>query len=448
MSLAYTIYRLVGTGLYLFLAPAGRAYCRVSGSDCRSIKQRLGDYSRQIAGATSSASRIWMHAASVGEVGVAESIVNALLPAVPGIRIILTTITKQGHVYAQRRLAGRAVCLYAPIDLPPAPVKALNALKPDILVFLETEIWPNLLTAAARRRIPTAIVNGRISSRSIHRYIKIRPLIRTALSGIDVFSMISSKDAERIQRLGAPSERICINGNAKYDSLASQARPALQQKVASQLNAGSNRPVWVAGSTREGEEETILDVYRRIRRGQPNLVLVIAPRHISRVPKLEGMMAHKGFASRRWTAFRTPNGKTTDSADAIVIVDTIGDLKGIYSISSLVFCGGSLVPLGGQNPLEAAVWGKPVLYGPSMDDFLEAKQLLETAGGGLQVQDGEGLYNAVRFLLETPSQAEEMGRNARLAVLSNTGAAEKHAAVIRRLLNRPHDRGNAADTFL
>jgi len=391
---------------------------------------------------------VWIHAASVGEVGVAESVASALSATVPGLRMVLTVITEQGYAYARKRLGNRAAVLYAPIDLPAPVSKALDAIKPDALVCLETEIWPNLLVAAAKRRIPTAIVNGRISSRSIHRYMWIRPLIRTALSGIEAFSMISPVDAERIQRLGAPSARICINGNAKYDSFISQAEPSMREKAASQLGVGSNHPVWVAGSTREGEEEIILDAYRRIRHIQPNLVLVIAPRHISRVPQLEGLVKRSGSGARLWTDLGKTNGQRLP-ADTVVIVDTIGDLKGIYSISTLVFCGGSLVPLGGQNILEAAVWGKPVLYGPSMDDFLEAKELLEAAGGGLQVPDGKGLYGAVRHLLETPSRAEEMGRSARQAVLSNTGAAERHAAVIRRLLNRPltPDKGSLPGRF-
>lgn len=433
MNPAYTAYHLITRLLYGGLLPGFRAYSRLSGRRDETINQRLGIYHRNVLPRLSGSPRVWLHAASVGEVGVAESIIASLDRLKPGCGVIVSTATQHGHAHAVKRLGPRVTCIYAPADFPQAVDKALRTLEPDLLACLETEIWPNLLITAKKTGIRTAIINGRISVRSIRGYLKIRPLIKEALDHVDRFSMIGGADAVRIQRLGASKDRIEVNGNAKYDLLLAQATIPLKEKIESQLNLKGDQPVFLAGSTRGAEANIILDVYEKIRRTIPEALLIIAPRHISKTPDIEKSVREKGFEYQLKTHLEKPGINRTAP---VLIINTIGELQALYSIASLVFCGGSLEPLGGQNVLEAAVWGKPVLYGSSMADFLDAKALLEKTGGGIQVKDGADLAEKAIYYLSHPSEAEALGRLAKEAVLSNTGAADKHAAVIWQLLQQ------------
>ena len=279
--------------------------------------------------------------------------------------------------------------------------------------------------------IKTALVNGRISVRSIKGYLKIRPLIKAALEHVGVFSMIRKEDAGRIKMMGAPAERVEIHGNAKYDLLAQHVEVSNKIKMKKLFNLENNQQVFVAGSTRSLEEEIVLDVYEKTLKSFPEALLIIAPRHVERVQHIETLIKDRGFSYQLKTDLDQKNGLRTAP---VVLIDTIGDLQAIYSIASVVFCGGSLVFLGGQNILEAAAWGKPVLYGPSMEDFLDAKELLEKTGGGIQVADGQELAEKVGYYLANPEAADRTGALAREAVMSNKGAAGKHATVIHNLL--------------
>lgn len=427
MNLAYNAYHLLGRLLYPVLYPAFTILSTVTGGPRENAGQRFGNYPKALIESISGAPRIWIHAASVGEIGVAESIIPALRASVPDAAILVSTITEQGQAYARARLGPEITCVYAPLDLPVAVTKSLDMIRPDILVCLETEIWPNWLITAHNMGIRTAMVNGRISVRSIKKYMKIRPLIKETLARIDTFSMIQASDAARIRRLGAPKNRIAVNGNAKYDRLLDQADPALRVKMASRFNLKGDEPVLLAGSTRDPEEKTILDVYDKIRQSVPETLLIIAPRHISRTAEIENLVREKGFEYQLRTDLDKTGVRRTSS---VVIINTIGELQAIYSIGSLVFCGGSLAPLGGQNVLEPAVWGKPVLYGSSMEDFLDAKALLERTGGGIQIADPQDLYEKALYYLSNPSAAERMGEKAREAAISCGGAARKHADAI------------------
>ncbi|MCK4467293.1 MAG: hypothetical protein KAU60_02960, partial [Desulfobacterales bacterium] len=288
------------------------------------------------------------------------------------------------------------------------------------------------LVEAHRLGIKTAIVNGRISIRTIKGYLKIRPLMKATLNLVDAFSMINEADAHRIEMIGAPGERIEINGNAKYDLLLNQADAKIRTKMENIYNIKGDKPVFVAGSTRRSEEKIILDVYAKIIKSFPETILILAPRHVERVHHIKKLVKEQGFACQLRSDLDKQNCLRTAP---IVIVDTIGELLNTYSIASIVFCGGSLAPLGGQNILEAAVWGKPVFYGPSMEDFLDARDLLDKTGGGIQVKDGQELAEKAIYYLANPHKAVAIGKLAAQAVMSHKGAAGKHADVIYRLLN-------------
>ncbi len=432
MNLAYKAYHFLSSGIFLLLFPPFWLYTRLSGRYGKHLHQRLGLYPQKLLDKITGSPRIWMHAASVGEVSAAAAIIESLFALMPDCAIILSTTTEHGQAFAHEKLGSTVTCIYAPVDFVPSVHKTFLTLKPDILICLETEIWPNWLLGAYRMGVKTALVNGRISIRSIKGYLKIRPLIKAALEHVGVFSMIRREDAERIKMLGAPAERVEINGNAKYDLLTRSADVSHKMKMQKLFNLKENQPVFVAGSTRSSEEEIILDVYQKILKSFPETLLIMAPRHVERIPQIETLIKNRGLSYQLKTDLDSPNDSRTAP---VVLIDTIGDLKTIYSIASVAFCGGSLVPLGGQNVLEAAVWGKPVLYGPSMEDFLDAKELLEKTGGGVPVADGQELAKKVEYYIANPGAADRTGNLAREAVMLNKGAAGKHADVIHRLLD-------------
>ncbi|MBI9086651.1 MAG: hypothetical protein JEZ11_23840 [Desulfobacterales bacterium] len=427
--IAYLAYRALTTSVFAAAVAPLWLYAKASGRG-GDLTHRLGRYPPSLFAGMPADRRIWLHAASVGEVSVAAAIIDALAHALPGWALILSTTTEQGQAVARETLAHRATCLYAPVDFIGAVNHALGVVRPRVLACIETEIWPNWLMAARRRGVRTALVNGRVSIRSIGGYLRIRPLMRAVLAGVDAFSMISDEDAQRVRRIGAPLDRIVVNGNAKFDRLAHAVDPAIRAAMQRLFCVPDGGPVFVAGSTRGDEPAMMIEAFRGIRQRFGDALMIIAPRHLERVRAIAERLRAQGLAYH----FRTEldaggNGRRAP----VVILDTVGELSAAYSIADVVFCGGSLVPLGGQNVLEAAVWGKPVFYGPSMEDFADARQLLERSGGGVRVENAADLARAIIDCLTVPGRAEAMGRAAAATVPIATGAARKHAAVIRRL---------------
>ena len=431
MQLAYFAYHFFSNVLFLFFLPLYIIYSVITGRFGQRTRQRLGLYPPSLTVGISGSPRIWLHAVSVGEVGTAVAIIEALTTAMPDCAIVLSTTTTSGQNFAREKLPAKVTLIYAPFDFIPSVRGALSAIRPNILVLLETEIWPNWLAECRRRGVHTALVNGRISVRSIRRYLKIRPLMQAVLAHIEVFSMISPADAQRIQSIGAARDSVIISGNAKYDCLLQQVDDDQRLKLAGRFNLTGNEPVFVAGSTRGSEQQIVLDVYEKIRRAFPDTLLIIAPRHIEHAREVESLAREKGLSCQYRTDLDKPGNTRTAS---VVILDTIGELQTIYSIATVVFCGGSLVPLGGQNILEAAVWGKPVLYGPSMEDFQDAKEMLDKTGGGIQVADGPDLAEKIDYFFRHPDEVRRVGRLARQAAVSHKGAARKHADAICGLL--------------
>ncbi|MCJ7594472.1 MAG: hypothetical protein MUO52_06860 [Desulfobacterales bacterium] len=430
MNPLYALYATLTSAIFVFCSVPFWVYTRLSGRYQKGLKERLGFLPPTVTRGLGGFPRVWIHAASLGEIKVAGSLMGDLEEFIPGCEIILSTATDHGYALAAETFRGVNV-LYAPIDLFFSVRKALMGARPDVMVFLETEIWPAWLFEAHRMGIRIALINGRISPRSFRRYRKLRPFFREVLRCVDVFSMISPEDAKRIGVMGAELQKTVINGNAKYDSLAGHADPALETRISEILNLQHSQKVFVAGSTREGEEAMILDAYERILKQFPEMILVLAPRHIVRTPAIEALLRRRGF---RYQLRTDLDGRRVTRTAPVVIMNTFGELFGLYSVGTINFCGGSLVALGGQNPLEAAVWGKVVFYGPSMEDFLDAKALLEKEGAGNEVSGPEPFAEKAMWLLNHPDEAERLGRRAREAVMRNRGAARRHARVIADLL--------------
>jgi 3-deoxy-D-manno-octulosonic-acid transferase len=430
MNLLYQAYAALSSGILVAGLPPFWLYTRLTGRFRRGLKERLGLFPVQDLRHGRPSRRIWIHAASLGEVSVARSIVNSLEKLVPGCEAILSTNTDHGHDFA-RQLFDPGSVLYAPFDFVFPVRRALSAVNPRVMVFLETEIWPAWITETHRRGIPCALIHGRISARSIGRYLAFRPLFRDLLKHVNTFSMITEEDASRIVDMGADPRRVEVNGNAKHDLLASQISPAIEKRMQERLNLRPYQPVFVGGSTREGEEEILLKVYKRLARDFPETVLVIAPRHIVRTSRVEHLVRQQGLEYQLWTDLGRLGVERTAP---VVLVNAFGDLFKIYSVGTIIFCGASLVPLGGQNPFEPAVWGKMVFYGPSMEDFADARILLERERAGVEVKNPDALMEKALFFLHHREDLREGGRRAREAVLHSQGASERHARVIARLM--------------
>ncbi len=434
MKPLYTAYTALTSGIFLTGFPLFWLYTCLSGRHRRGLKERLGFVPHAVSIGPPNGPRIWIHAASLGEVRVAAPIIASLRRLVPACSLFLSTTTEHGQDLANDMFVDTPV-LYAPIDTAISVKKALYRVRPKVMVFLETEIWPAWLVEAHRMRIKTALINGRISERSIGRYLKFRPFFIEVLNHFDALSMILGGDARRIIEMGADPVKIEINGNAKYDLLTGQIDPLMEGEMRRILNLVPSQTVFVAGSTRDGEEAIILDVFEKIRRPFPDTVLIIAPRHIDRTPAIESILRARGLQYQR----RSDLGGNGAKREApVVVMNSFGELFSLYSVGTINFCGASLVPLGGQNPLEAAAWGKPVFYGPSMEDFMDAKGLLEDLKAGIEIKDSESFTDKAIWLLKHPETLKEFGRRAKEAAMKNRGAAEKHAGVIARLLKSTH----------
>jgi 3-deoxy-D-manno-octulosonic-acid transferase len=425
----YTVYKTLSDGLFLLGFPPLWLYTRWTGNYQEGLRERLGFVPLDLTAALNGSPRIWLHAASLGEMKVAASIEKALVQLFPNHSLILSTYTAPGYRCA-RELLPKIPVVYAPLDLTFAVERALQRIRPDIMIFLETEIWPTWLLTAHRLGAKIALLNGRISERSIENYLKFKFLFRPILAPIRVFSMIRPEDALRIKKMGARPSRVVVNGNAKYDLLAAQTAPQFEQELRRLLQVNPAQKVIVAGSTRGGEESTLLAVYAKVRQQFPDTLLFIAPRHIERTPEIERLLNAQGLPYQLRTEL---NGAKVKRTAPVVIMNTFGELFKLYSLATIAFCGASLVPLGGQNPLEAAAWGKPVFYGPFMEDFLDAKQLLESCHAGIPVANANDFTEKALAFLRHPDEWTAGGAQARGLLLQNQGAAQKHAQAIARL---------------
>ena len=376
--------------------------------------------------------RIWLHAVSVGEVTAAAPIVNALRAELPDACIVVSTSTETGQTMARNIIPQASAVIYYPLDLPWTVRKLLRRVRPDVFVLTETELWPNFIGTCKAWGIKVVMVNGRISPRSFKRYHATRFFWRITLRHIDKMGMISRTDAERIHKIGMPKERVSVLGNAKYDGLAARVSAALAEETAARFHIRSGEPVFVAGSTHEGEETIVLKVYRELLGLYPDMKLIIVPRHIERGTAVTDLARRNGFPD--CITVTEMNSGRLRREERVVVVDVIGELFKIYALATIVFCGGSLVPKGGQNILEAAAWGKMVFYGPSMEDFLDEKKLLESIGVGVPVNNEEELLQGITAALKDPEMLACKGQAGRDAMAANRGSARKYADLILKTL--------------
>lgn len=413
----------VVAGASLLAAPAVLAWDLANGRGAAPLLERLGVLPRP------RLRPLWIHAASVGEVSAALPLVAALREALPQLPIALSTMTATGRTSAVRAEGALALPpFHLPADAAPCVSLALSRLRPAAFVSIETELWPTLFRALSRRGVPAAVVNGRLSARHFPRYSRVRPLVASVFRDASLLAMRTAEDAERALALGAPAERVVVTGNLKFDAaLAVRDLPSLPWVEAAGLTSGP----WIAfASTAAGEEGGLLDAFAVLAAERPDLRCLLAPKHPDRRHEVAALIVARGLPVSTRSAAGDP---VPTPPGGVLLLDTVGELARLYRHVSLVFVGGSLVPHGGQNLVEPASAGRPVLFGPHVENFRDAEEALLASGGGLPVTHVT-LTDVARSLLADPGRRDAAGAAALAAVRRHEGATRRTVEALMPLL--------------
>lgn len=394
----------------------------------RGWKERLG-----YCGPAVRPNGIVVHAVSVGEVNAAQPLIRALAERYPDLPLTITCFTATGAARIKALFAGTAVHCYWPLDLPGAVRRFLQRSRPRLVIILETEIWPNFYARTEQMGIPLMLVNARISDTSFRRYQRFRQLTATALAKVDRIAAQSAQDQQRLLALGAPAAVTHMSGNLKYDLRLADTLPA--EGRALRLSWGAERPVWLAASTREGEEAIVVAAFQSALRVHPDALLVIVPRHPERFEEVARLVESSQLSLARFSQSHADVRKAS-----CYLVDAMGELLRFYAACDVAFVGGSLANTGGHNVLEAAALARPVLVGPNTFNFAQITQTLVEAGAAQRVQDADSLQQAVIGLLGNPEQRQRMGQAGRALVAREQGALSRSLQMVTELLRKP--RGN------
>jgi 3-deoxy-D-manno-octulosonic-acid transferase len=426
-NLALLVVLVAGTPWWLFRMATTQKYREGLLERLGMVPSRLR---KQMAGLGSERPLIWVHAVSVGEVLAVSRLVKTLDAALPDYLIVLSTTTRTGQALARERFGSNRV-FYCPLDLPWAVRAWLNALQPSLLILAETEFWPNLLSGCFRRNIPVAVVNARISDRSWPRYRRMRWLWRPFLSRLSRVLAQSQTDADRLKTIGCLPERVTVAGNLKFDVRTAEEADAT--RLLKKSSAGLR--LIVAGSTLEGEEAALLQAWPRLLHADPQLVMVLAPRHPERFAAMAALLEKSGMV---WVKRSDWHSAPEDSLKPlnpgqIVLLDTIGELASVYSLAAVAFVGGSLVPAGGHNPLEPAQFGVPIVMGPHYANFRAITEDL-LAHQALRISSAEDLSATLIGLLQNPQASKAMGARARQVFEQQAGATGRCMVALRSLL--------------
>jgi 3-deoxy-D-manno-octulosonic-acid transferase len=369
---------------------------------------------------------VWLHAVSVGEVQACAPLVSALSRQYPALPLTVTTFTPTGAARARALFGDTAQVRYLPFDLPGAVRRFFSRVQPRLAVVFETELWPNLYRECGRRRVPLVLASARISARSAGRYQRLGALFRETLAQTAVVAAQGPKDAERFRELGADPASTHVTGNIKFDFELPPDIAGRGARLRAQYAAG--RPLWVAGSTHEGEEQAVLGAHRQVQAGHPGALLVLAPRHPPRFEEVAQALRAAGVSFVRRSA------GAPGASDSVLLLDTLGELLDFYAAADVAFVGGSLVPTGGHNLLEPAALGVPILTGPNNFNSEEIARLLIARGAAEIVHDAAELGTRVSALLADPAARARMGSAGRASVEGNRGALAKLLALIEPLL--------------
>jgi 3-deoxy-D-manno-octulosonic-acid transferase len=342
----------------------------------------------------------------------------------PSKSLMLSTITDTGQKVARERVPEGTMVFYLPFDIPIILKRVFERMRPELLITIETELWPNLFRISRQYGIPVVLLNGRISEKSFKGYKKASFFMKEVLSNVDLFCMQSEMDAKRISSIGVNEGRIKVLGNFKFDIKPPSKIPEWSERM--------KGPVLIAGSTHEGEEEFLISVYMKLKKDFTDLNLILAPRHPERFKDVEDLLRSKGVSFINRSAFiselPTPNSELKNLKGTVILLDTVGELSAVYGISDIAIIGKSFKGYGGQNPLEPAYWGKPIVCGLHMENFPFIKDFYRE-GAAFEV-DEDGLYSKLRELLLLPEKAKETGLKAQQLYKKNTGAVDRAIEVI------------------
>nr|WP_320051406.1 3-deoxy-D-manno-octulosonic acid transferase [uncultured Desulfuromonas sp.] len=415
--MVYLLYDIVVWSIALFLVPCYLVRGMIQGKVRRGLRERLGFFAPERFSYDSSQPVFWIHAVSVGETRAAIPLLKALRKNYPDAVLVLSNVTETGHEIA-RGIQSVDECLFFPLDASWVVQRVLQRVRPDQVIIVETELWPNFIRTCHRFNIPVHLVNGRISDRSFPRYLFFKRLLQPLLGLVDSFCMQSETDAERITQLGAPTDSIVVTGNIKFDMESSLPADVTDEQLRQQFHVPETCRVLVAGSTHSGEEELVITVYQQLRKRFDNLLLILVPRHPERCDQVAELLSDSRLSWQR----RSMLSDQPLSCGDVLLVDTIGEMLKFYQLAQVVFVGGSLVPIGGHNVLEASLLKKAVLFGPYMHNFREIAAMVEKAQGGGRIHDSDELRRECEHLLEHPDICQTMGEKGWVLLQKNSGA--------------------------
>ena len=443
----YALYSLLTAAGMLLLSPYFLLRGLIQGKYIRNIPERLGRrFPPELSGAgtpDSTRRSIWIHAVSVGEVLAALPLALQLKKQFPLLRIVISTTTLTGQKLARERMSFTDAVFYFPLDWRGPVRRALAAARPAAVIIVETEIWPNFLRECRRSHVPVIFVNGRLSERSFRGYERalaysaglLSGFLKKVLGDATIFLMQSQEDAARLIALGAPRERVFVTGNLKYD-LAQPVDSPLCAWLEAELAKGERRPVVVAGSVVANEEASVLQAFADVQREFPRALLILAPRKPEQFDNAAAFIAESGrtLLRRRDLTLNGAGSSSLSEPGSVLLIDSIGELAGLYRLADAVFVGGSLVPSGGHNILEPAAFGKVPIYGYSMENFREMAAKFLAAGAAIQVNSPQELGAAWGSLLRDPQRGARMGACARELVDRNRGATDRVLQHIERIV--------------
>ena len=401
---------------------------------------RFGNFPANLKSQIKAGKNLWIHAVSVGEVLVICGLITELKKQFPRYQIVCSTVTLTGFKLAQEKLKDQAIVIYAPLDWSWVVKKYIQLIKPEIYIAAETEIWPGLYRSLKASRVPVAIVNGRISDTAFKGYQKIGFFIKRILADVSVFCMQTKTDAQRMIQLGADSSKVQVLGNLKFDIRPAQDLGFLERSGFSAKHLGGpatlcgGEPedlVVIGGSTHPGEEEILLEVFSSLREKFTRLRLIIAPRHVERSSQIIQGIESRGLEVKRFSQFLA---RAKNCAKTIIVVDTIGQLRSLYSLATIVFVGKTLVGRGGQNVIEPASLGKAIIVGPHTENFKDVVQIFLESKALVQVESIDEFYREVENLLQNPQRREQLGQAAKAVVEKNKGATQRTVEILREWL--------------
>jgi len=393
------------------------------------LGQRFGIYGADVRARLAAHRNTWIHAVSVGEVAVALKLAAKLRQLDPNFFCVLTTTTTTGFQVANAEADDRMEVLYNPLDFWLITRSAFAAIRPARIVLVEAEVWPNLAAEARGRGIPLVLVNARLSKRSEARFRRFLFLIAPTFRCLDAVCVQEADDIERWVGLGVPRERIHHVGSIKYDPADVRLNPDLPLEILASFGIDRDTPILFGGSTHAGEEEILGEIFQRLRADFPSFTLIVAPRHVERVPEIRERLEKLGLR----VCLRSQSGGGRASPPDCLLLDTTGELQHWYAVATIVFVGKSLTARGGQNPVEPILAGKPVLFGPHMENFSALAQALVVNKAAVQVRDPNSLQQQIAWLLRDREAAFKLVANAHSVLARHSGATERTAAIVTQL---------------